>query len=206
LSKELRSMDDEQLMDEFNQCSDRAVLVLIERHKDSLFRHIYYFLGIEPERARDVIPQLWNDTNSRLFTRKGRYKPRDKAKFSTYYFKIARNLSLNYLRDQKRRARLFDSNVEIGLSGDPMDSGSKWYDPPDDDVSIDEALDSGMPLERFSKAYRKLTDREQFMLQLYYFEDLTYKEIARLTGVKNTTCRSHVHRARAKLRKMMGRS
>lgn len=55
-------------------------------------------------------------------------------------------------------------------------------------------------------AVQKLPPKYRLVVHLYYFEELTVAEIARLTEQKESTVKSQMHRAREMLRTMLGES
>lgn len=58
--------------------------------------------------------------------------------------------------------------------------------------------------QKLSKAIQKLTDREKEVIELYYYEELTVKEIANILGVSDSRV-SQLHiRAVSKLREYLG--
>lgn len=50
-------------------------------------------------------------------------------------------------------------------------------------------------------AVKKLPEKYRVIIHLFYFEDLSVKEISNLLGMKESTVKSHLFRAREKLKK-----
>lgn len=64
-------------------------------------------------------------------------------------------------------------------------------------------LFSGIGQECIQEAIAKLPSGYRTVLNLYVFEDLSHKEIARLLGISEGTSASQLHRARAMLYKLL---
>lgn len=58
--------------------------------------------------------------------------------------------------------------------------------------------------EELARALAMLTDRQRTAIHLFYFEGYATDEIAKITGERPATVRSHLHRARKTLRDELG--
>ena len=54
------------------------------------------------------------------------------------------------------------------------------------------------------QAVSKLPPKYRGCVHLFYFEELSVKEIAKMTGQKEATVKSQLHRAREMLKEMLG--
>lgn len=73
-------------------------------------------------------------------------------------------------------------------------------------ASLEEALESGIQMEEKSEVYYAvmcLPEKYRIVIQLYYYQELSVAEISNITGRKETTIRSQLKRARAKLEEML---
>ena len=96
-------------------------------------------------------------------------------KFSTFLFEIAKNKAIDEIRKTKREVPLQDIAVEEKLV---------------DETGIREAV------EKLPKAYRQ-------PVKLYYFSDLSYQEISRKLGMPINTVRTHLRRAKERLKQWL---
>ena len=96
-------------------------------------------------------------------------------KFSTFLFEIAKNKAIDEIRKTKREVPLQDIAVEEKLV---------------DETGIREAV------EKLPKAYRE-------PVKLYYFSDLSYQEISRKLGMPINTVRTHLRRAKERLKQWL---
>ena len=73
-------------------------------------------------------------------------------------------------------------------------------------ASLEEALSSGVQMEEKSEVYytvMQLPEKYRVVIQLYYYQELSVAEISKIIGKKETTIRSQLKRARAKLQEML---
>lgn len=68
---------------------------------------------------------------------------------------------------------------------------------------LSEALSVPAPEEDLWEELRRLPERDRTVLHLYYYEDMTTEEIAKLLDRNPATVRSQLLRARAKLKKLL---
>lgn len=69
----------------------------------------------------------------------------------------------------------------------------------------DEAAEFEMPEEHpVRAAVSRLPSKYRTVVHLYYFEELSIAEIAQLTGQKESTVKSQMHRAREMLKELLG--
>lgn len=130
------------------------------------------------------------DVAQEAFVRLHRHLPRlqPDAKFSTVLFGIARNLTLNYIRDMKRRGR--GRSLPLDEAPDLVTGASL----PSRVLHLKE-------LERqIEIALATLTDEHRAVLHLREFEGLDYDSIAEIMGCRTGTVKSRLARAREQLR------
>ena len=75
-------------------------------------------------------------------------------------------------------------------------------------VSLDEAkelytFDSTKSLDVFN-AISTLPPKERFVLHLFYYEDMSVKDISEITGIKSSAIKTRLHRARTHLKSILG--
>lgn len=104
------------------------------------------------------------------------------ARFGTWLYRIAYNEFCSY----KRRNH---ATVDIDAIIEPPDDNSA-YDASDASHDVRVAL-------------AQLGEIERTVTTLFYIEDMPLKQIATVTGLNQNTVRSHLHRARAKMTKIL---
>ena len=114
----VQEKSDEELITEFQGGNQDAFTLLVGRYKDQLMNYVYRYLG-DSDEADDVVQEVF----VRVYHKKDTYRPI--AKFSTWVYTIATNLSKTELRRRKRhsffslsrgRERMGDKPYEIADS------------------------------------------------------------------------------------------
>ena len=67
------------------------------------------------------------------------------------------------------------------------------------EITAEEIIDNPV-----MQAVSKLPPKYRGCVHLFYFEELSVKEIAKMTGQKEATVKSQLHRAREMLKEMLG--
>jgi len=129
-----------------------------------------------------------------VFRSRHSYKP--VAKFSTWLYTIATNLAKTRLR--RRRIRRF-----VSLSSSHPDEPEPLFDIPDEDARADRLLESSMKEERIQKALASLSDKYREVIVLRDVQELSYEEIASISGLNIGTVKSRINRGRIQLQEML---
>lgn len=138
-------------------------------------------LGSDAE-AEDLAQQVF----IRVWKSAPRYRPT--AKFTTWLFRITRNLVFNELR---RRRHFVDRVDEI-----PEPTGRRDQEP--DQVLMDGELQSAI-----QQAIDRLPESQRLAIILRRYEGTSYEEIAAVMGTTVPAVKSILFRARAELRERL---
>jgi RNA polymerase sigma-70 factor (ECF subfamily) len=165
---------DTQLMLEFQRGKAHAFDILFKKYSVSLVNFGYRFLGSRA-KARDS------------------YSPR--AKFSTWVFKIARNLCLNELRRQEYRKHhvSIENQDKDRPERQALLTGERVPTPEED-------LEARVFEEAFNRAVGGLPARQRAAFVLNRFNNASYKEVASVLGCSELTVKSLIHRATVTLK------
>lgn len=159
---------------------DRAAArSLYDRHAPAVYR-----LAHRMTRDRQLAEEFTQDTFVRAFQRLDRF--RGDASLGTWLHAIAVTSVLNGLR-RVRRWRGRETELEDAPGSSPGDG------PWEDDLK-----------ERLRREIASLPLALRAVVVLHDLEGYSHPEIARMTGVPETTCRTRLARARAKLREALG--
>jgi RNA polymerase sigma-70 factor (ECF subfamily) len=162
---------------------ERAALrQLIELHQDRLFGFVWRMVRDHHE-AEDICQDAFLKAFASLDTFSTEFR------FSTWLFTIAYRVCLNRLR----RKRMLVGEAYLSAS---VDSGE----------SPDSALESAEAARLRSSlwgAVDQLTPPQRATVLLFYRHDLSCQEIARIIELPLATVKSHLHRARARLRELL---
>jgi len=181
---------DAQLMLAFQRGDEPAFQELIERNHARVIGLAYRFVGSRAE-AEDLAQEVF----LRIYRARRTYRPT--AKFSTWMFRIAANVSLNALRDRARRR----DDVSIGqLSGE--DKGP--FTVPDPEAPApDHRMGRSEIAQKVREAISELPEKEQIAVVLNKYEGLSYADIARTLGCSTMAVKSLLARARENLKERL---
>lgn len=178
---------DDSLMVRVKRGDHGAFRVLAERYRTRVFRFIYKMLHDE-----EVAEDLAQETFLRVFKRANTYKPG--SNFSIWLYTIAKNLTFNRVRDEKRQP--------LGLA-DQVDP--RYWDVATTDVGPD-------PLEMSQReeirrtvnsGLAQLPPKFKAAVILRDIEGFEYEQIAKILRCPLGTVKSRVNRGRLRLRDLI---
>jgi RNA polymerase sigma-70 factor (ECF subfamily) len=173
---------------------ERAFDALVRGYERRVLSLIARMLG-NPAEAQDVAQEVFVQVFRAIDQFRG------ESRLSTWIFRIAVNLSKNralYL--QRRHAGNSDANDDAHELGErvPLGAAAKGTAAV---VARPDHLVEGMQVERIVQAaIAELEDSFRECLLLREVEDMSYDEIAEITGLPAGTVKSRIHRARAQVR------
>ena len=158
---------------------------LVARHRDKLYARAYSMMRNE-EEAIDLSQEAWVKGWQRLRQFQG------ESSFGTWMTRIVINLCLDQLRKQKRQRA---ESIEV------MDeeSGGVERQMPVVTVNPTAGLERAELRERIDRALGQLSYEHRTALVLHEFEELEYKEIAKVMGCSIGTVMSRLFYARRKM-------
>jgi RNA polymerase sigma-70 factor (ECF subfamily) len=172
--------DDRRLMALVAAGDDDALRLLVHRHHPRLVGYLAAQVG-----SQATAEELALEVFVRLHRAAGRWRP--EAKLSTYLFHIAHNLLLN---ERRRRARKPASALEG--APEPADAA------PGSAQAVAEIQ------EAFRHAVGQLPAEQRTAILLLVQQDLSYEAIAEVMGVGVPAIKTWIHRARLRLRELLG--
>jgi RNA polymerase sigma-70 factor, ECF subfamily len=110
--------------------------------------------------------------------------------FRPWLFRIATNECIALLRRRGRRAAEIPGDQALEAVADPEEGAPALVDLADD-------------RERVRRAVADLPDQYRTVVLLYYFQEFSYQEVARQTGLSVGTISTHLHRAKQLLRRLL---
>lgn len=157
---------------------------LIDRYQATVRRFLLRLTG----RA-DIADDLAQDT----FVRMLRYADRfdDRHSMRTWLLTIARRLSINRGRRESRRQSVEGFPFLVGREADPADAA----------IAGDERR---LLRTRLAAAMSVLTESQRQAIALFHEQGLSVDEAASVMGLPTGTVKSHLHRGRAALRRVLG--
>jgi RNA polymerase sigma-70 factor (ECF subfamily) len=167
---------------------------LVVTYERRVFALVFRMLG-----RRDEAEDLAQEVFVQVF--KAIEQFRGESKLSTWIYRIAVNLCKNRTKYLARRHAGDQDDVDAMAERVPL---SRAKGATVGDVSRPDELVEGMQLEVVVKrAIAQLEPEFREVLILRDVEDLSYEEIAAITGLPDGTVKSRIHRARAQLRALV---
>lgn len=149
---------------------------LVNRYSVGLIIHCERLVG-ERATAEDIA----QETFIKAFTKLAKFNP-DKARFSTWLYRIATNNAYDHLRQQRRTLPSEDVN-------ELADEASPDFDNEQRCLVVREAVGQLMPPE------------QRQVIEAYYWQGKSYQDISDAMEVPINTVRTWLHRAKQQLRK-----
>jgi RNA polymerase sigma-70 factor (ECF subfamily) len=177
--KEISDRDTE-IFNRFLAGNDEAFRILYDCYERPLFLYVVKLLGTEAD-AQDIFQDIW----VRMYRLRG--ERATVTKFSGLLFTIARNLSLNAIRDRKHLP-------DLSLEEVPPEVEASLRTMEFDEADIREMLQKAL-------AQLPASQREAFILREY--NGYSYQEIAEITGATMINVKTRAWRARERLRKVI---
>jgi RNA polymerase sigma-70 factor, ECF subfamily len=162
---------------------------LVRRYQTPVI-HFCRRMVASQQDAEDIAQEVF----IRMYRHLGRMER--KAKFSTFLFGIARNTTLNFIRDGKRRGRGATEPLDSeDRSGHVIDDAARRPDREAGLHELEELLDRAMAM---------LSPEHREVLVLREINGLDYSAIARVVRRRKGTVKSRIARAREQLRAHIG--
>jgi RNA polymerase sigma-70 factor, ECF subfamily len=163
--------------------------LLLRKYRSPLVNFLYRMV-----RDRAVAEDLAQEVFLRVYRAREDYAP--SAKFTTWMFRIATNLALNSVRDNRHR------QMEVSMD-QPADSGeenARGMEVPDRTPSVEQELVARSRAEMILRAIHALPEKQRAAVLLHKYQELDYDEIARVLGCSESALKSLLFRAYETLR------
>jgi RNA polymerase sigma-70 factor (ECF subfamily) len=165
---------------------------LVELHQHRVVGTVAKMLGDETE-AEDVAQQVF----VRVWRSASRYEPT--AKFTTWLFKITRNLVFNEMRRRKRHVAVSLDQPRDSEDERPLQAVDHSSKSPDTAVLDEEMMGA------IHKAIEELPETQRMAIILRRYEETPYEEIAEILELSVPAVKSLLFRARTELREKLRR-
>lgn len=184
---------DAELMLRVKDGDDASFAILLDRYRGPVIHFIYRMIQNHP-----VAEELAQEVFLRVYRSRSTYEPA--AKFTTWLFRIATHLALNWLRDgkhEKSQERLDDN-----------EAGEAPRDVIDRKPSVEQKLVNRARMEEIRRAIAELPEKQRAAVLMHKYEEMDYSQIAKVLNCSESAVKSMLFRAyetlRAKLAHMAG--
>ena len=160
--------------------------LLLRRHKNTIYAFI-----MSKIRNRDISEDIFQDTFIKVINslQKGKYN--EEGKYLPWVMRIAHNLVIDHFRREKK-TRAIKPTDEFNIF-DVIESG---------EINKEESMIVSQIHGDLKHLITLLPEDQKEVLMLRYYEEMSFKEISKLTGVSINTALGRMRYALINLRKL----
>ena len=183
----LKQMTDDLLVSLYLEGNNSAFDVLLNRHKDRLFNYIFFIV-----RSKEVAEDIFQETFVKAIVtlQQGRYT--NDGKFAAWITRIAHNLVIDQFRIERNENTVSNDETEVDLLNDAR--------------LAEGTIENRMVNEQVLKDVRMLVDElpdcQREVVFMRYYQDLSFKDIADITGVSINTALGRMRYAILNMRRI----
>lgn len=166
----------------------KAFSELVRMHEERVIGAAYGFLG-NWEDARDVAQEAFVKAYENLSSF------RQESKFYTWLYRIAANLSKDFLRKKKLRRWMGLASVPVDEENDPV------LTLPGRDADSLKQMENKELGGEIDKALQKLPMQQRTAFTLRYFEGLSLEEIGQVMGITTGAAKATLWQAGQKMKR-----
>lgn len=161
----------------------KAYALLMDRYRDSI-----YFMLLKMVNNKDDADDLTIEAFGKAFNKLHQYTPN--YAFSTWLFKIASNNCIDFIRKKKKYVYSLDKPIE------GTDGGAMTFDVPSNTLDPEEIYIKAQKALLMQGLVEKLKPRYRTLVELRYFKEYSYEEIATELELPLGTVKAQLFRAR----------
>ena len=183
----LKQMTDDMLVTLYLEGNNSAFDILLNRHQDRLFNYIFFLV-----RSREVAEDIFQETFVKAITtlQQGRYQ--NDGKFSAWITRIAHNLVIDQFRVERNENTVSNDEMEYDILNDAKLS----------EGNIENRMVNEQVLKDVRALIDELPDCQREVVFMRYYQDLSFKDIADMTGVSINTALGRMRYAVLNMRRI----
>jgi RNA polymerase sigma-70 factor, ECF subfamily len=182
---------DVQLMLDVKAGDEQSFELLLQRYRRPLVNFLYRMVRVR-EEAEDLAQEVF----VRVYKARKDYVP--SAKFTTWLFRIATNLALNSVRDN--RYQRMEVSLDAPVTVDAEEGDEKVLDIAEKNPNIEQHLLEEARNKMIRRAIDKLPEKQRAAVLLHKYEELDYGDIAKILECSESALKSLLFRAYETLR------
>lgn len=186
--KELNKQTDETLVSLYIEGNNVAFDLLLRRYESKVFTYILYSV-----HQQEVAEDLFQDAFMRIITTLRQRRYTEVGKFSSWIMRIAHNLIIDYFRQNQGDTTISNDESEVDLFNAPSLAA---------DDNIEKQMIDRQTLKEIKSLIKMLPDSQREVVLLRFYQDLSFKEIADITGVSINTALGRMRYALINLRRL----
>ncbi len=180
-------MTDDQLVVSYAKGTNEAFDVLLQRHQTRVYNYI-----LQMVKDRTLSDDIFQETFVKAIStiRQGRYT--ESGKFPAWINRIARNLVIDYFRQEKSEGSVSSDNDDFDVL-----NRKELAEDTVEDLLIDSQIKADV-----RRLIRHLPPSQRQVLVMRYYRNMSFKEIAETTGVSINTALGRMRYAILNLRRI----
>ncbi|SFL86585.1 RNA polymerase sigma factor, sigma-70 family [Gracilibacillus orientalis] len=167
-------IQDEQLIRKIKVGNQHAIRLLIERYKHHVFKVIYSVVHDEK-----IAEDLAQETFIKMIDALTSYQYKG---FKTWISRIALHKAIDYKRKITRHKEDLETFEE--------------FEPASTEIHPDEQIISKDKSNKIQQQINLMPEKFRIVVKAYYFQELSYKQIAQELNIEETTVKMRLYRAR----------
>jgi RNA polymerase sigma-70 factor (ECF subfamily) len=183
----LKTMTDEELVVAYAQGNNPAFDILLERHQSGVYSYIFFIVR-NKELAEDIFQETF--VKAIVTIKQGRYT--ENGKFRAWINRIAHNLIIDNYRQEKSEQTVSNDDCEVDLFNNARLS----------EGTVEDDMIKAQILSDVKRLIDFLPNNQREVLLLRYYRDLSFKEIADITGVSINTALGRMRYAILNMRRI----
>ena len=187
MGNDLQQLDDAALVHHYIHGNERALEVLILRHKLKIYNFIYSKV-FDRDTAEDIFQETFIKVIKTL--KRGVYN--EEGKFLPWVMRISHNLVIDFFR-KNNRIPIFDNKDEFDI----------FQLIGDGNLTAEHKMIEEQVVQDLQKLIIELPDDQKDVLTMRLYKDMSFKEIAESTGVSINTALGRMRYAIINLRKLI---
>lgn len=180
--KDREGVTDDQVIQSVIDGNTHNFEIIVNRYKKKIINFIYRMIF-----DYDEAENIGQDAFLKVFETLGRYRP--EQNFQAFIFTIARNLTLNYIKQRKRT--LFFSHL---FSGTDEDRHLKYH------ATQEKLMENEVKESLLVDALKELKENQRLALILKVYLEFSYRQIADVTGWSIPKIETLISRAKTTLK------
>lgn len=181
------ALTDEQLVRAYAKGNNEAFDTLLRRHQDRIFSYILRIIKNE-DIANDIFQETFVKAIQTI--RLGRYT--ENGKFPAWISRIAHNLIIDYYRQEKSENLQSADLTDVDI----LNRKELCED------TIEDIMISNQIRDNVKYLIEELPELQKEVLMMRYYQNLSFKEIAEITGVSINTALGRMRYAILNLRRI----
>jgi len=170
---------------------EQSFELLLQRYRTPLVNFLYRMV-----RAREEAEDLAQEVFLRVYRARKDYVP--SAKFTTWLFRIATNLALNSVRDNRHQR--MEISLDAPVTIDSEDGDEKPLDVAEKHPNIEQHLVEEERRKMIRHSIDKLPEKQRAAVLLHKYQELDYGDIAKILECSESALKSLLFRAYETLR------